>query len=865
MSFSGLLNSLWNSKSGGNKNEKIEKSPMRGTQGLRGTQSTQDIYSEANVNNSVPISQGKEYILYKQGKVNNVNNEINNFNGNGFQNYNSNSNSNSISTYTSNYNSNYTPNYGDIREGFSDMLGYKHKSNNGDLQRMEDKFSRSISSYATSQKNLLDKSQQFLQGKRTYGKNIHAIQAANTDDIKPNWVGCYKAGNDGLFEQADLGNTTLTDCKVRASDLGYSTFALRQKGLTPGNTCFVGDSIDKAQSSGLSTKSVVSYSFKKAEGTNTGGLMMNGQIGMYEDELTNNFVADLTPVANCDITIGGKINANTTVATYGYNCNGTAKSSLTAPPPQPAAAVTPTPDGYTKYSNKNSSGNDIFITTAGTSLADLAALCDKKANCAGFTNSGRVKAVIKPPTEWVSGNWNGAPLDLYVKNPIPPKPPTPPTPPVNCAQYGNKDRYLPDECYNQIWKSVCPAPMPSTAWWRTQTREEVAVNMYYVSTMPAPELRAMCYTIPPGVKTGATVNTVSSFSNDWTPINNGGWANSLSQLNDGTIICTNGNGNVFTRPNLSAAWTGLSIATLLKSVIQLQSGIYLGVGKDDNMLYITSKLTDAWSGYIPVATGGGKKNPVRYVKLSYPSNSGMCIQISQIAVYSNGVNVAVGKTVTAPNVYSQGYYAGQAIAKNAIDGTLSTKDYPNIYHSTCAVGDYWQLDLGQEFDVDKIVYYNRRDCCSERSNGMVVQIFDNNMKQNQFPVSNFTLNTDSVQTITLNNTQKPDSSTCCVNSITQISDGTIIGVGLDNNLWKRKTLNDKWTKISCPQSCCVTSISTLNDGSIVGVGTNGFIYTKKTLDVVWVLVDSSKVMSAVTQLKDGTIIGLDQGGSLFRK
>jgi hypothetical protein len=181
------------------------------------------------------------------------------------------------------------------------------------------------------------------------------------------------------------------------------------------------------------------------------------------------------------------------------------------------------------------------------------------------------------------------------------------------------------------------------------------------------------------------------------------------------------------------------------------------------------------------------------------------------------------------------------------------------------VGDYWQLDLGQEFDVDKIVYYNRRDCCSERSNGMAIQIFDNNMKQNQFPVSSFTLNTDSVQTITLNNTQKPDSSTCCVNSITQLSDGTIIGVGLDNNLWKRKTLNDKWTKISCPQSCCVTSISTLTDGSIVGVGTNGFIYTKKKLDVVWVLVDSSKVMSAVTQLKDGTIIGLDQGGSLFRK
>lgn len=241
MSFSGLLNSLWNSKSVINKSNKSnmsEKTPMRGTQGLRGTQNTQDIYSQTNINTSVPISQGKEYMLYKQNKVNSVNNEINNFNGNSYQN--------------SNYNS--ISNDGYIREGFAGMIGpsqvnTKNQRDSSNLQNMEDEFNRSISSYASSQRNLMDKSQQFLQGKRTYGKNIHAIQAANTDEIIPNWVGCYKPGNDGLIEQTDLGNNTnLTDCKVRASDLGYSTFALRQKGTSPGNTCFVGDNIDKAQS-----------------------------------------------------------------------------------------------------------------------------------------------------------------------------------------------------------------------------------------------------------------------------------------------------------------------------------------------------------------------------------------------------------------------------------------------------------------------------------------------------------------------------------------------------------------------------------------------------------------------------------------
>jgi hypothetical protein len=1006
MSFSGLLNSLWNSKSDGNKsNVSNNPPPMRGTQGLqgspglRGTQNTQDIYSQTDINKSVPISQGKEYMLYKQSKVNRVNNEINSFNVNGNQNYISNYNSNSISNSNSNY--------GNIREGFDGMIGpsqvnKKNQQDSSNRQSMEDEFNRSISSYATSQRNLMDKSQQFLQGKRTYGKNIHALQAANTDDIIPNWVGCYKSGNDGLIEQTDLGNNTnLTDCKVRASDLGYSTFALRQKGDSPGNTCFVGDNIDKAQSGGIATKSVLSYSFKKAEGANIGGLMMNGQIGMYEDDITNDLVTDLTAVANCDISIGGKINPNTSVATYGYNCNGTQKSPYTAPPPQQPQEI-PTPDGYTKYPNKDSGGNDIIKLVDGTSIADLAAACDKNENCSGFNNGGWVKSVIKPEEQWGSGNWNGKQLDLYVKNPKPPKLTTQPEPTVNCSKYGEGDTNLPDECYNEIWKSVCPAPMPPTNWWRTQTKQAVQLNMYQVSTMPDPRLRAMCYTIPPEpvVKTGSTINTNSIWSKSWVSINDGTNANSLSQLNDGTIICTNSAGYVYTRPNISTAWTQISggpsqgnstpsissgwngkcidqdrgnqgnglqmqlydcnggsnqqfvynnsnqtvtvpgglcldvagagtgngtqviqwgchggsnqrwvygadktlrpqhtsgkcldalgfnnsngakigiwdcngavnqtwninkkvdnPVILMKSVIQLLDGTYLGVGKNDNMLYVKNNLTDIWNGYNPLL-GLTKSNPVRYVKININKNN-ECLQISQLAVYSNGVNIAPGKTASAPNIYSS-----QSIPAKAIDGTLSTRDYPNIYHSACRSGDYWLLDLGKEYDVDKIVYYNRRDCCSERANGMVVQIFDNNMSQKQFPTSNFTLNSDMVQTITLNNVQKPDPSTCCVISVTQTRDGTIIGVGTDNSLYKKKSLASKWTKITCPQSCCVTSISTLNDGSIVGVGTNGLIYTRKSLDSVWTLVDSSMQMSSVTQLKDGTILGTSQSGSFFRK
>ena len=59
MSFSSLINSLWNSKSIINKGNGYNNSPIQAKQA---SQPSQDIYSQGNINNSVPISQGKEYI-----------------------------------------------------------------------------------------------------------------------------------------------------------------------------------------------------------------------------------------------------------------------------------------------------------------------------------------------------------------------------------------------------------------------------------------------------------------------------------------------------------------------------------------------------------------------------------------------------------------------------------------------------------------------------------------------------------------------------------------------------------------------------------------------------------------------------------
>jgi hypothetical protein len=205
----------------------------------------------------------------------------------------------------------------------------------------------------------------------------------------------------------------------------------------------------------------------------------------------------------------------------------------------------------------------------------------------------------------------------------------------------------------------------------------------------------------------------------------------------------------------------------VKSVIQLQDGRYLGVGKNDNSLYIKDKINDRWDG--------------------------LNLQVeAKPACHTDANSLVRGQTVYTGCGYT---YASES-ARNTECGPGGTSKW---------IGD------GQS--------------------GLI----------------------------------KPDPNTCCVLSIVQLNNGTLIGVGTNNYLYKKEKLADNWKQIKCPVSCCVTSVSKLLDGyTIVAVGTDGYIYTRQE-DKEWTLVDRSMKMSATTQLKDGTILGLDQNGSYFRK
>ncbi len=121
---------------------------------------------------------------------------------------------------------------------------------------------------------------------------------------------------------------------------------------------------------------------------------------------------------------------------------------------------------------------------------------------------------------------------------------------------------------------------------------------------------------------------------------------------------------------------------------------------------------------------------VRYVKVT-ANNKGDCIQISQIVVnaFVNGAitNVAPRGTTTASESWSTGVFGWgwgkvKYLEEIAIDGTNAPRAYPNIYHSVCQQNTFWELDLGRDYLVTEIVYYNRSDCCSDRANGMKIQL-----------------------------------------------------------------------------------------------------------------------------------------------
>jgi hypothetical protein len=113
---------------------------------------------------------------------------------------------------------------------------------------------------------------------------------------------------------------------------------------------------------------------------------------------------------------------------------------------------------------------------------------------------------------------------------------------------------------------------------------------------------------------------------------------------------------------------------------------------------------------------------VRYVRVT-PNANGDYIQIAQIVVnaFVNGAvtNVAPRGTCTAANAWG----GWDSTTKNAAITSPITGGW--LYHSARGGNSWWQLDLGRDYPVTELIYYNRKDCCQDRANGMKIQLTAN--------------------------------------------------------------------------------------------------------------------------------------------
>ena len=126
------------------------------------------------------------------------------------------------------------------------------------------------------------------------------------------------------------------------------------------------------------------------------------------------------------------------------------------------------------------------------------------------------------------------------------------------------------------------------------------------------------------------------------------------------------------------------------------------------------------NGTISPVVSGGLSN-VRYIKLTQKYASWQ--QVAEIQAFEifTGTNVALssgGAVASASSVYSTDYPASEVN-----DNVPATNG--NMWHSsTSNINEYVQIDLQSAKKIDYLRIFNRTDCCQERGQNMLLELFD---------------------------------------------------------------------------------------------------------------------------------------------
>lgn len=117
-------------------------------------------------------------------------------------------------------------------------------------------------------------------------------------------------------------------------------------------------------------------------------------------------------------------------------------------------------------------------------------------------------------------------------------------------------------------------------------------------------------------------------------------------------------------------------------------------------------------------------NTARYVKIS---SRNPYLQLSEVEVYTpeNNINIALNKKTSQSSTGWGGY------SNKAVDGNRSGHYLHRSTSHTNNHNSWWQVDLGREYSIGKLVIYTRTDCCMNRINDSNIQLInsDGNVSQ----------------------------------------------------------------------------------------------------------------------------------------
>lgn len=125
------------------------------------------------------------------------------------------------------------------------------------------------------------------------------------------------------------------------------------------------------------------------------------------------------------------------------------------------------------------------------------------------------------------------------------------------------------------------------------------------------------------------------------------------------------------------------------------------------------------------------------------SNGSHPLSLAEVQVYStSGVNVATSGVAT------QSSTAHGGSASRAIDGNTSGNyGHGTVSHTRTSSSEWWRLVLSTAVEVDRIVVWNRTDCCGERLGGTTMEIYD----ESNVLFSTVTLGPDRSQVVHMSN------------------------------------------------------------------------------------------------------------------